>query len=177
MLRACALIIAVLLFLPQAAWPQGNPLGAEFRINTYTTNVQGLPSVAAAPSGFVVVWQSAYQDGSTYGIFGQRYDGSGTALGAEFRVNTYTTGVQREASVAVDASGNLVVVWAGFGQDGVGVLGQRYASTGAPIGPEFRVNTISGVTRDPSAAAGGTGNFVVVWAGASGGGGDSKPVA
>src|SRR5207247_4039067 len=138
--RACLVILALLLFSPQAAWAQGSPLGPQFRVNTYTTNVQGSPSVAAAPSGFVVVWQSAYQDGSSDGVFGQRYDGSGTALSVEFRVNTYTTGVQREASVAADISGNFIVVWAGSVPGGSGVFGQRYSSTGAPIGSEFRVN-------------------------------------
>jgi len=53
----------------------GAPLGGELRVNTYTTDTQGRPSVAADSSGsFVVVWHSAYQDGSTYGIFGQRYE-------------------------------------------------------------------------------------------------------
>ena len=37
----------------------------------------------------------AAQDGSRYGIFGQRYASSGTPLGPEFRVNTYTTNIQR----------------------------------------------------------------------------------
>jgi hypothetical protein len=179
MRRARLLSLVVLMFVPAAAWPQGNPVGPEFRVNSYTTNTQGYPSVAAVPSGgFVVVWQSAYQDGSNYGVFGQRYDGSGAALGAEFRVNAYTTGHQRSASVAVDGSGNFVVVWTGVGQYGGGVIGQRYASAGAPLGLEFRVNTYTGgVLADPAAAADGLGNFVVVWSrGAPGGGGPSNIV-
>ena len=74
MRRARLFSLVVLMFVPAAAWPQGSPLGPEFRVNSYTTNTQNYPSVAAVPSGgFVVVWQSAYQDGSNYGVFGQRY--------------------------------------------------------------------------------------------------------
>jgi hypothetical protein len=53
----------------------GAPLGPEFRVNTYATASQSFPSVDAAdsPGTFVVVWTSAYQDGSGSGVFGQRY--------------------------------------------------------------------------------------------------------
>ena len=51
-----------------------------------------MPSVASDAAGnFVVVWDSADQDGSDVGVFGQRYASSGAPLGPEFRVNTYTT--------------------------------------------------------------------------------------
>ncbi|HET8644884.1 MAG TPA: hypothetical protein VFO85_05315, partial [Vicinamibacteria bacterium] len=88
--------------------------GAEFRVNTYTTSYQDRPDVARAPDGsFVVVWQSYDQEApfAGFGIYGQRYDANGVALGGEFRVNTYTTNDQYWPSVAVDASGNFVVAW------------------------------------------------------------------
>jgi hypothetical protein len=71
---ARALFLVALVLVSRAAWPQGNPLGPEFRVNTYTTTAQALPSVASGSSGsFVVVWQSYTQDGSAYGVVGQRY--------------------------------------------------------------------------------------------------------
>ena len=167
------LLIAVLIALslaPRRAAAQGNPLGPEFRVNTYTTSDQRYPAVAltGGSGDFVVVWQSEDQDGSSYGGFGQRFSASGAPLGSEFRVNTYTTGFQAHAgpSVAVDPSGNTVVTWSSYGQDGdgFGVYAQRYSSAGAPLGPEFRVSTstpshqgLSTVATDSS------GNFVVVW--------------
>jgi len=52
----------------------GIPLGPEFRVNTYTTSSQALPSVASDALGnFVVVWQSDTQDGSFAGVYGQRF--------------------------------------------------------------------------------------------------------
>ena len=83
----------------------GTPRGAEFQVNTFTMGGQGSSyyflehntAVAMAPNGtFVVVWGSYadYQDGSYGSVHGQRYDAAGVRLGAEFQVNTYTTGYQ-----------------------------------------------------------------------------------
>jgi hypothetical protein len=48
--------------------------GSEFQVNTYTTSGQFFPSVAMDSDGdFVVTWHSYGQDGSGYGIYGQRY--------------------------------------------------------------------------------------------------------
>ena len=147
------------------------PVGPEFRVNTYTTADQIVPDVAVdQPGNFVVVWQSENQDGDDRGIYGQRYTSGGLPSGSEFRVNTYTTGGQTFPDVAKDSSGNFVVVWASAGQDGSsdGVFGQRYAATGAPLGPEFQVNTYAtGAQRFPAVAFADAGNFVVVWEGYS----------
>jgi hypothetical protein len=144
----------------------GVPLGSEFRVNSYTTGSQGHRSVAAAADGdFVVVWRGSGQD--AFGIFGQRYDSGGEALGSEFRVNSNTTLLQRHTSVGSDASGNFVVVWQSDYQDaGGGVFGQRYDSTGMAQGGEFRVNSYTTSFQGmPSVASDASGNFVVVWEG------------
>ena len=145
----------------------GTLLGATFRVNTWTTDDQIYPSVASDPSGnFVVVWQSTGQDGSAGGLFGQRFAGSGAPLGAEFRVNAYTSSEQARPAVAADSAGDFVVVWHSMGQDGDndGAFGQRFASSGAPLGAEFRINAYTtGGQRAPAVAADPAGNFVVTW--------------
>ena len=160
-------VLIVLLLMPRAVAAQGDPLGPEFRVNTYTTSYQFGRSVASLSLGdFVVVWGSYTQDGSSWGVFGQRYASSGTPLGPEFRINTYTPFSQFGASVATDPAGNFVVVWQSGGQYPFDsdVFGQRYASSGTPLGPEFRVNTYVPSTQYyPSVAASAAGNFVVVW--------------
>ena len=86
--------------------------------------------------------------------------------GGEFRVNTYTTGFQRGAAVAMDANGDFVVVWESEGQDGSdsAVMGQRFRSDGTPAGGEFRVNTyVFSYQNAPSVAMAASGSFVVVW--------------
>jgi len=91
------------------------------------------------------------------------------AIGAEFQVNTFTTGNQyvfgwRE--VSTDGNGNFVVAWRSDFQDGEygGVFAQRYDSNGAPLGSEFQVNSSTlGNQTYPAVAADPAGNFVVVW--------------
>jgi hypothetical protein len=144
-------------------------LGPAFRVNTYTTDLQFDPALASDSFGnFVVVWMSDEQDGSDWGVFGQRYDSSGAPLGPEFRVNTYTTSFQSFPAVASDPSGNFVVVWESFQEYGYsdGIFGQRYDSTGAALGPEFHVNTPTTSGADwPTVASDASGKFVVVWMG------------
>jgi hypothetical protein len=141
--------------------------GAEFRVNTYTTDVQSRPRVAMDAGGrFVVVWRSYGQDGNNFGIFGQRYDAAGVLLGGEFQVNTYTTDSQSNPDLAMDPAGNFVVVWHSSTQDGDnrGVFGQRYDAAGTPQGVEFRVNSYTTNLQDyPAVAMDAAGNFVVVW--------------
>jgi hypothetical protein len=145
----------------------GALVGDEFRVNTYTTNGQTVPSVASSATGsFVVVWQS--QDGSGYGIWGQRFASTGTPLGDEFRVNSSTAGHQKNSRVASDAAGDFVVVWES-GPTGA-ISGQRFASTGAPLGGEIVVSTSTGNQAYPAVAMNGTGDFVVTWSASSGGG-------
>jgi hypothetical protein len=151
--------------LPTPAGAQ--PVGSEFKINSYTTSAQRYPSVASDASGnFVVVWGSVGQDGSDEGIFGQRYDSAGSALGSEFRVNSFTTNNQRLPSVASDTSGSFVVVWDSYGQDGSqeGIFGQRYDSGGVPQGDEFQVSSYTTRPQQiPSVASDASGDFVAVW--------------
>jgi hypothetical protein len=145
----------------------GMPEGSEFRVNSFTTGYQFDPAVAAAANGaFVVIWNSYGQDGSGYGIFGQRYNASGTPQGGEFRVNSYTTGYQIGADVAAAADGAFVVVWTSYDQDGPGwsLVGKRYDAAGLSLGTEFRVNTLpQSLQFYHSVASAASGDFVVAW--------------
>ncbi|MEL6704697.1 MAG: T9SS type A sorting domain-containing protein [Bacteroidota bacterium] len=88
------------------------------------------------------------------------------ALSEEFQVNTFTTGDQSRPSVAMDADGDFVIAWAGFGQDGSlsGIFAQRYAADGTPQGDEFQVNTFTTASQfRPSVGMDTDGNFVVAW--------------
>ncbi|WP_457092935.1 Ig-like domain-containing protein [Microvirga sp. P5_D2] len=145
----------------------GRPVGSEFRINTYTNDAQGSPSITALTNGgFVVVWHSDGQDGFGYGVYGQRYDASGSSVGSEFRINTYTNSLQVEPSVTALTGGGFVVTWSSLDQDGswYGVYGQRYDANGDPAGTEFRVNTSTEDYQGSVWVAGLLGgSFVVIW--------------
>jgi len=149
------------------------PVGTEFQVNTYTTRNQFLPSVAMSADGaFVVTWTSGdygpspHQDGSGFGVYLQRYSASGAAQGGEVRVNTFTTGPQYLSDIAMDATGDYVVTWAGMYQDeeSSGIYAQRYSAAGEVRGGEFRVHEWgTGIQEDASVAMDADGNFIVVW--------------
>jgi hypothetical protein len=145
----------------------GLPQGSEFQVNSYTTGYQTNPAVASAANGsFVVVWNSYYQDGSNYGIFGQRFSAAGLPQGSEFQINSYTTGSQYRPSAASDVDGNFVVVWSSSDQVGnnLGVFGQRFSAAGVPQGSEFQVNSYTtGYKNQPAVSLASNGDFVVVW--------------
>jgi cysteine-rich repeat protein len=126
----------------------------EFRVNTYTTGAQYDPSVAMDSSGrFVVVWTSFAQDGSSYGVYGQRYDATGAAVGSEFRVNDTTTNAQGGADVAATSDGDFVVVWSGTVVDYRPLFSKRYRADGGLITGERRVDAAATVDQGGAAVA------------------------
>jgi hypothetical protein len=83
-------------------------LGTETRVNSQSPNEQSTPDVAVDTDGnFVVAWQSWNQDGSGWGVYGQRYDALGNTVGSEFRVNTTTSDDQHTPSVAMVPDGRF----------------------------------------------------------------------
>jgi len=145
----------------------GAAQGIEFKVNTFTTGDQKAPTVAMDSAGdFVIAWQSRFQDGSSYGIYAQRYNATGATQGIEFKVNTYTTSEQTLPCMAMDATGDFVIAWQSLGQDGAnyGIYAQRYNAAGAAQGIEFLVNTYTTNNQYfPSVAMDAAGDFVIAW--------------
>ena len=146
--------------------PQGVPKTPEVPVNTVTTGAQQSPAIACRPNcDFVVVWQSD-QEGSSDGIFGQRFNEDGVLLGGELAINQFTTGTQSSPAAAIDTVGNFVVVWQSFSQDGAGfgIVGRRFATNGLPLSGDFVVNTTTTDNQtDPAVAMASDGAFVVTW--------------
>ena len=144
----------------------GDPVGSEFRINTYTDDRQELSSVAGLENGgFVVTWQSWGQDGESFGVYGQRYDSDGNPVDSEFRVSN-TDDDQSKPSVTSLSDGGFLVTWNSLNQDGSrsSVHGQRYDSNGNSVGSEFQINTqTNGNQSLPSVTGLANGSFIVTW--------------
>ena len=142
--------------------------GPNFSVESYTTGAQGAVDVAVDSGGhFVVTWAGDSPD-DDLGIRARRFRSSGAPLGAEFRVNTFTTDEQMAPAVAVAPNGRFVVVWHSWGSDGdsYGVQGRLFAPDGTPIGGEFQVNSYTtGYQYLPDVAAQTDGTFVVTWQG------------
>ena len=145
----------------------GNALTNEIQVNTETTGTQVYTSLGALDDGgFVVSWSSFGQDGDGYGIYGQRFNADGVAVGGEFQANTYTSEDQLYAEVDGLADGGFVVTWQSWFQDGSGegVFGQRYDVNGDTVGGEFQINETTVENQLYSAVAVRTnGDYTVAW--------------
>ncbi len=145
----------------------GDPLSREFRVNATTVDRQEQPDVAVDSDGdFVVVWNSYQQDGSSWGVFGQRFNQNGNRAGGEFRVNGTTRDRQRAPAVAMDDDGDFVVAWQSYtpGQAGYDIFAQRYSRAGGAVGSEFRVNQQTTFGQEfVDVAMSGDGDFYFTW--------------
>lgn len=60
----------------------GNTVGGEFQVNTHYTETQNNLKISeTSDGGFIITWQSYFQDVSDYGIYAQRYDSDGNSFG------------------------------------------------------------------------------------------------
>ena len=103
----------------------------EFLVNTTTANDQYSPEITTlADGGFIITW-SGNGNGDASGVFGQRYSSAGSAIGAEFLINTTTASAQSLSAITALVDGSFVITWSGNGNgDTSSVFGQRYSSTG-----------------------------------------------
>ena len=148
---------------------EGARVGSELVVNTQTLGSQYYPAVASAPTGeFVVTWASALI-GNPFPDLNQvparRFAADGQPAGDEFQVDTSTTGYDSAPVVAVDSSGNFVVVWV-RSEPGGGpfkIHGRRFDATGAPLGEFVVADATAYGSLQPSITSIGAGEFVVAW--------------
>jgi len=149
-------------------------------VNTFASNNQQVPSIAMDASGnFVIAWQSFGQDAgdspAQSGIYARRFLADGTAIdAAEFRVNTTILSQQRDPDVAVNASGQFVIVFR-TGVSLTTILAQSYS--GITVGNNGNPTTVGGeapvsTTTDngetaPAVALDSVGNYAVTYQGNS----------
>lgn len=169
----------------------GNPVGSEFRVNSFTNGDQKDPIVAIDAAGnFVVAWIDTGRPylinnppGKTTdesGIYARRFDSNGNALGTEFLVDRDTTVFDgltyltfENPAIAMDSTGNFVITWA-FSSTYTDLKGSIYArrfnQAGEKQGAAFKVNTATANTQaNPDIAMNGNGDFVVTWVSDDGG--------
>jgi Ca2+-binding RTX toxin-like protein len=90
----------------------GTTTGSETQVNSHITDHQMEPVITALDTGgFVVAWASLDQDGDSTGVYQQRYDADGVALGSEVLVNQITTGSQTVPEITTLANGDYVIAW------------------------------------------------------------------
>ncbi|PKL76432.1 MAG: hypothetical protein CVV27_10295 [Candidatus Melainabacteria bacterium HGW-Melainabacteria-1] len=144
--------------------PSTLPAANEYRANSYTLGGQTHPALATDANGnFVMVWQSYGQDGDGEGVYAQRFNSSGHALGDEFRVNQSTTGDQKFPDVAMSTNGSFVITWQSGQSGDVDVYGRFYSNDGEAIGNEMRINTSTGGDQSEPKVASNSLNYIFTW--------------
>jgi hypothetical protein len=168
---ATAILFWVAMIMPVAA---AVPVTGQVLVNTTVSGHQFSPAIAMnnATGDFVVVWSSQMPNGEA--IFLQRYNAAGLPVLGQVRVDDSSfSDKRREAAVAMDDAGNVLVVWTGGGGTGdlfgiiwtvAKIYGQRFNAAGVAQGPNFMVNTFAWAHHEtPSVAMFASGEAVVVW--------------
>jgi len=168
--------------------PDGTFATGDVLANTYQLQHQINPAVAGLANGTgIIVWSSYGQDGSLYGVFGQRFSPLGEKLGSEFRVNLTTQNNQRTPALVSLPNGGFLVVWIseayratvqstgpeGTNPDGSGGLsiydvdayGRMFDSEGLAQSGEFRINSSRTTCANPAVSINSDGGFIVTWSG------------
>ena len=118
----------------------------EFQINTYTTGYQDMADVTHNGDTYLVVWEGEGLDGSSYGVYGRRYDADGNALDTqEFVINSNTTSTQNHIISATNGQTFLVTWedWSGIDGSGSTICAQLFDADGNFLGSNFQVNLYS----------------------------------
>jgi len=89
-----------------------------------------------------------------------------TPAGPDFLVTPATSTIRDPVGVAMDRQGNFVVAWGDYGRDGDagGIFARVFDLGGAPLGPDFLVNSeTAGFQYGSAVARAPFGDFAVGW--------------
>ena len=166
----------------------GQPVGAEILVSVATLNEQSEATVTAlAGGGYVIAWRDLSQgvggnpgDSNGWAIKGRMIGNDGQPLGGELVLNSHIDGSQVQPLLTSLPTGGFIATWydtstTGGDASGNSIRGRVFDASGAPLGPDFLVNTeTSGVQVTQSVAVLSNGGFVVTWQDTSGIGGDGS---
>ena len=148
----------------QAYDKKGKKDGGELAVNTTKIKNQSYPTVAGLPEGgFVIAWQSVGQtpqDPTHADIYGQLFDKTAKKKGAEFRINSVTTGDQLRPVAQRTATGFSVMWLSGLDQPSELVM-RRFNNAGQALAPETTLGSPAFGTAAVASFA--SGRSVVVW--------------
>jgi len=121
--------------------PEFQALGDEFQVNIDpVANAAVRVDVAADALGnFMLVWDGFNASSSTQDIFGRRYASDGQPQAAPFVINSGLTGEQSRPRLAMDPSGQAVVVWQSTNSGVTSVSGRHFNAQGNPVSGDVLV--------------------------------------
>jgi serine/threonine protein kinase/WD40 repeat protein len=150
----------------------GKAIGPQFHLSDGVSSSQRGPLVEMDEAGnFMIAWHGIGKDNKEYSVSrlnAQKFDASGNRLGDTFRIDTNSVGLQFEHDFAMGPGGELIVSWVNkLPESQVGnVFCQRFSSSGIPLSPEIKVNSLETNTfTSPAVAMNPQGDFFVTWIG------------
>lgn len=126
----------------QKYFSNGTKNGSPQVVNQVTAGNQEYPVIAMNKSGkFVIAWTSMKGGTNLYDISYVVTTTGGTGA-TEGTANTTTAWSQNNPSVAISESGEFIIAWDSWYQDGSdrGVFAQRFDASGNKLGSEFQIN-------------------------------------
>lgn len=144
----------------------GVAASGEFRVDTGSSPCANPSLAAGSDGGFMVAWSGYDLDNMTNGwdVFARPFT-SAAVGGAVLQLNTYVVGNQFAPRLAAIGESYLAT-WTSMGEGGAisGVYGQFLENNGTPVGSEFPVSGAAvGQQMQPTVAADGVDQFLVVW--------------
>jgi hypothetical protein len=156
----------------------GAKVGGEFTVNTTTAGQQLTPVVTALDGGgFAIAWTDGIFYYSAPGplpessIKAQVFTDAGVKVGGEIVVNSADVGPQGVPSIDDLPGGGFVITWtdqsfSGADRDAHAIMARVFDGSGAPVGGQFLVNTVTQGAQDVPVVAGlASGGFAVAWQG------------
>jgi len=138
----------------------GDTIGGNFRVNDNPgTSNQFWPDIAISPSGvFLITWYDNRNGDND--IYGQIYQGDGTPVGSNFRIDSGGTSSQYYPNAGYLPDGNFIVTWQDY-RTPQAIYAQIINSTGTLVDTNFRVSDNRGY--EPSVSVAPSGEFVITW--------------
>jgi len=163
-----------------------NPVGGLFAVNSTGPNEQFNPHIVTLDGGATLfTWDTRFSSGGDdvfQEVRGRIFLSDGQALGADFPIAAMSATAEHGFSaIASLPGGGFVVTWQSgtpLGTDNFEIVGQRFTSSGAPVGSQFQVNTATANSQYGNDVARlSDGGFVVSWVDAPGSNGGGRIVA
>lgn len=150
----------------QAFDNNGVTKGSSIRVATEEGYKKNADVAGLTGGGYAVVWESRSHDESGYNIMSRSYDSEGNIV-ATRRVNEWTLGKHRRASITRLSDGGWAVAWErrGEGANGYDIFARTFDKNSEPNQEqEFWVNLYSENTQKRALACGlENGGLVVIW--------------
>lgn len=145
----------------------GNVVGQEIQVNTYTDSNQEKPEITSLQDGgYVITWMSEGQDGSQSGVYVRIYGADGNPVTGEVLVNATVDLDQANPTVTTLDNGNFVVSWQSNHSNGsdYDIFAQIYNPKGEVVKSEFILNSVSNNDQvSPNITNLASGGFATSW--------------